>query len=374
MHWAYPQWIWLSVLAAAICLLVDLARVRKRRALQRLAVPPAVQPLLLVSGYRRAWKTGLLAVAAALLAVAALGPQWGRAEEETQPASGRDVMIVLDVSRSMLAEDAKPNRLARARADVRDLTTYLEQQGGYRIGLIAFADHASVLCPLTFDYRAFDEELGRVSLESLRLRGDSGSADGTQIGDALRRVGAAIDKDQAAFTDVVMISDGDDMEPDTMSAADELAKLGIRVHTVGVGDPNEGSLIPIDSPKGARNYLKYRGELVRTRLEEKVLREIARRTGGQYFAERTGYVQLDRVFGALLAQQPSRELRTGGQSQVWVHRYEWFLLPAILLLLVEMMLGDRGTQPSSAVYKPSYWTRVRRTRGLATSDVGASGG
>jgi Ca-activated chloride channel family protein len=361
MHWAYPEFLWLSLLAAGMAVLVDIGKVRKRRALQRLAVPRAIKPLLLVSRSAQSLKTALLAVAAALLAIAVVGPQWGHAEEETRPATGRDVLFILDVSRSMLAEDVQPSRLERSRADMRDLAASLESRGGYRVGLIAFADHASVLCPLTFDYRAFDEELRSVTLDSLRLRGDAAGEQGTQIGTALRRVARTIDKDQAAFNDVILFSDGDDMEQETLTAADDLAKLGVRVHPVGLGDPGQGALIPVKDAGGQRGYLKYRGELVRTRLEEKVLREIARRTGGEYVAQRTGYVDLDRVFGALLVDQPARELHTGGQSQVWVHRYQWFLLPAVILLLVEMMLAEARRQIApTSVGIPSYFQWARR--------------
>jgi Ca-activated chloride channel family protein len=363
MHWAYPEFLWLSLLAAGLAVLVDIGKVRRRRALQRLAVAPALKPLLLVSRSAQSLKTGLLAVAAALLAIAVVGPQWGHADAETRPAPGRDVLFILDVSRSMLAEDVQPSRLERARADMRDLAATLESRGGYRVGLIAFADHASILCPLTFDYRAFDEELRNVSLDSLRLRGDAAGEHGTQIGTALRRAARAINKGQAAFTDVILFSDGDDMEQETLTAADALAKLGVRVHPVGMGDPSQGSLIPVKDAGGQRGYLKYRGELVLTRLEEKVLQEIGRRTGGEYVAQRTGYVNLDRVFGALLADQPARELHTAGQAQVWVHRYQWFLLPAVILLLVEMMLAEaRKTKALSSIEKPSYFQWVRRKR------------
>jgi Ca-activated chloride channel family protein len=372
MHWAYPEWIWLSALAAGIAVLVDVGLVRRRRALQRLAIAPAMKPMLLVSRLAQSLKTGLLAVAAALLALAAVGPQWGRAEAQTQPATGRDVLFVLDVSRSMLAEDVQPSRLERARADLRELAASLQERGGYRVGLIAFADHASILCPLTFDYRAFDEELRNVSLESLRMRGDGGGERGTQIGTALRRVTRSIDKEQAVYTDVVLFSDGDDMEADTFGAADTLAELGVRVHAVGLGDPNQGSLIPVKDAVGQRSYLKHQGELVRTRLEEKVLREITRRTGGEYVAERTAYVDLDRVFAALLAEEPSRELQAAGQTQVWVHRYHWFVLPAVLLLLVEMTLGDARKKTPSAIEKPSYFQWVRRGRRTSTSEVPAT--
>jgi len=371
MNWAYPEWIWLSVLAAGIAVLVDVGRVRKRRALQRLAIAPAMKGLMLVSRSAQSIKTGLLAIAAALLAVAAVGPQWGRAEAQTQPATGRDLLFVLDVSRSMLAEDVQPSRLERARADLRELAASLQERGGYRVGLIAFADHASILCPLTFDYRAFDEELRNVSLESLRLRGDAVGDRGTQIGTALRRVARTVDKDQAAYTDVVLFSDGEDMEPDTVAAADELTKLGVRIHAVGVGDPNQGSLIPVADTHGQRSYLEYQGELVRTRLDEKVLREISRRTGGEYVAARTGHVDLDPVFGAILADRPSREMSIGGQTQVWVHRYQWFVLPAVLLLLLELTWGDGRIKTPLAVGKPSYFHWVRRRRRTSPNEVAA---
>jgi len=371
MHWAYPDWIWLSILAAGIALLVDIGIVRRRRALQRLAIDHAMKPLLLVSRSAQSLKTGLLAVAAALLALAAVGPQWGRAEAQTQAARGRDVMFVLDVSRSMLAEDVEPSRLERARADMRELAASLHERGGFRVGLIAFADHASILCPLTFDYRAFDEELRNVSLESLRSRGDPGGDRGTQIGTALRRVTRAVDKDQAAYTDVLLFSDGDDMEVDTSAATDELVQLGVRVHAVGLGDPNQGALIPVRDTSGRRSYLRHKGGLVRTRLDEQVLREITRRTGGEYVAERTGSVDLERIFGAVLAAGPTRELPGVGQAQVWVHRYHWFVLPAVLLLLVEIGLGDVGRKTAVAIAQPSYFHWVRRRQKTGPSKVPA---
>jgi Ca-activated chloride channel family protein len=366
MHWSYPEFFWLSILAAGIAVLVDVARVRRQRAMRRLAIAPAVKPLLLVSRTARSLKTVLLAVAAALLAIAVVGPQWGRGDAETRPATGRDVLFVLDVSRSMLAEDVQPSRLERARAEMRELATNLEKRGGYRVGLIAFADRASVLCPLTFDYSAFDEELRNVSLERLRLRGAAPGEQGTQIGTALRRAAQTLDKDQAAFADVILFSDGDDMEQDTLSAADALAKLGVRVHPVGMGDPSLGSLIPIIESGGARAFLKYRGELVRTKLEENVLREIAQRTGGEYVPLRTGQADLDRVLGGILLNQPTRELETAGQSKVWIHRYQWFLFPAILLLFAEMMVGDgRRWKGAIEVETGNYFPSTRRKRGIA---------
>ena len=366
MHWAYPEYIWLSISAGIVALMAALVLARKRRMLRRLDL---VKPLLLVSRWKQLMKTAIMAVAAILLGVAILGPQWGYADEETQPASGRDVLIVLDVSRSMLAEDVQPSRLARAKADVRDLAKTLEERGGYRVGLIAFADRAVVLCPLTFDYRAFEEELERVSLAWLRLRGDPGSEDGTQIGSALRRAAKAIDKEGAAYTDILLISDGDDMEADTLAAADELAKTGIPVHTVGVGDPSRWSPIPLIASDGSRSYLKYQGEQVRTKLDEQILREVARRTGGRYVAAGAGFLNMDQMFGPIFADKPARELHALGTNRVWLHRFEWFLAPAIALLLLEMLLRDRR-KGEVRHWKVEFFRWVKRRPGLpATADT-----
>jgi Ca-activated chloride channel family protein len=366
MHWAYPQFVWLSVLAAGIAVLVDVGRVRRQRAMRLLAM----KTTLLVSRRARSLKTALLAAAAALLAVAAVGPQWGWAEAETRAATGRDVLFVLDVSRSMLAEDVQPSRLERARAEIRDLAASLASKGGYRVGLIAFADRASVLCPLTFDHSAFDEELRNISLQRLRMRGDAAGEHGTQIGTALRRAARMLDKDQAEFTDVFLFSDGDDMEQETLGAADDLAKLGVRVHPVGLGDPNVGSLIPLKGSGSHEGYLKYRGEPVRTRLEENVLREIARRTSGEYVPLRTGQTDLGTIFSTILAHRPARALDAAGTSRVWVHRYQWFLLPAVLLLLAEMMVGEGPKSRGQAVVeKVNYFQWARRKRPVTAESM-----
>jgi Ca-activated chloride channel family protein len=365
MHYAYPQLTVLSALTAGVMTsLLVLAWVRKRRAVRRLAEVPTAEPLLLVSRPRQLLKAGLLLTAAVLLALALLGPQWGEvpAEAAAPSARGRDVLFLLDVSRSMLAEDVAPNRLSRAKADVRDLAAALEQQGGYRVGLIAFADRASLLCPLTSDFRCFEDELHRLTLASLRLRGDTGD-EGTQIGAALHRAAGALDEGSAACTDIVLISDGGDMEADTLAAADELAKLGVPVHCLGLGDPSQGALIPITRRNGTRSYLTYRGEPVRVKLEEGVLRQIAQRTGGQYVAIGTGFLELDRWFGALVAGKASRELQEAGRGPTYVHRFQLFLLPAVVLLVLHLLVRD-GRRPRAAPVPNRYfhWLARRRRR------------
>jgi Ca-activated chloride channel family protein len=374
MHYAYPLLTPASArVAGTVIGLLALAWLRRRRALRRLAEQPTAEPLLLVSRSRQAAKAGLVLAAAGLLAFALLGPQWGRVVEERPPSSspGRDVLVVLDVSRSMLAEDVAPSRLGRAKADIRDLAASLEQQGGYRIGLIAFADRASLLCPLTTDFRCFEKELARASLDTLRLHGDTGAEAGTAIGLALHRAAQAIPKQAAPYTEVILMSDGGDMEVDTLAAADELKELGVPVHAIGLGDATHGALIPIVSQDGRRSYLEYQGEQVRTRLEEPVLRSITERTGGLYVAVGTGFVELDRWFGALVAGKAVRELQPSGRGPIWIHRFQLFLLAAVLLLLAETLLRDARTAvgpPRGTGY--FTWLSLRRRSGLppATSE------
>jgi Ca-activated chloride channel family protein len=349
MHFAYPNLFWLSALAVVVAGLAALALWRKRRALRRLSAQGIAGPVLLVSRPVQAVKAGLLAGAAVLLAVAVLGPQWGWTDEkaETQPARGRDVLVLLDVSNSMLAEDmtpvgdTAPSRLNRARADIRRLAKALEQRGGFRIGLIAFADRAVQLCPLTFDFRCFEEEVASASLGAVRFRGQAPGEAGTDIASGLERAEKAIDKDLAPYTDVLLFSDGGDLEDGALDAADRLAKAGVPVHAIGLGDPVEEAPIPVKGPNGLRTLLKDdQGQVVRTRLEEELLRQIARRTRGHYLAVGTGSLDVDRLIAEVLGTRPTRELKKGGQGRMYVHRFQWFLAPALALLLLEMFFGD----------------------------------
>jgi Ca-activated chloride channel family protein len=364
MHFANLDSNWPLVLAAALAGLALVALLRKRWALQRLTAAPQ----LLIRRWVPWVRALLLLLTAALLGIVLLGPQWGYTTEEQPPVRGRDVLFILDVSRSMLAEDVAPNRLARAKADIRDLVTSLERAGGFRVGLIAFAERASLLCPLTSDYRCFEEELRRASLETLRLRGDPGADDGTQLALALRRAERAINPETAKYTDVLLISDGDDMAKDTLAAAEALGKMDIAVHTLGLGDPVKGALIPVRGRDGQITHLRYRGELVRTRLEEAVLKSIAEKTGGRYLAEGTGYLELDRIFRAILTDKEKRELQTQSQMRLGIHRYQWFLIPALALVLLELLLVDARRTPATTSDRPRYfqWVRRRREGSLTT--------
>jgi Ca-activated chloride channel family protein len=376
MQYAYPNLVWLSLLALGGAGLAVWALWRKRQAMHRLSALVKTGPMLLVNRPVQVIKTGLLAVAAILLGVVLLGPQWGRTAEPTEPAKGRDVLVILDVSNSMLAEDMAPERLARgqgvdvppsrlnaAKEYIRRLAAALEKQGGYRIGLIAFADRAVLLCPPTFDYRCFEEEVAQASLAGIRVRGKSTGDAGTDIANGLRRAGHVIDKKLTAFTDVLLFSDGGDMESGALEAADDLAAAGVAVHPVGLGDSRTEAPIPVKQPGGLRTLMKDDdGQLVRTKLEEDLLKQIARRTKGHYFAVGTGMLDLDQVFRDVLASKPTRELKKGGQRFTYIHRFQWFLAPALALLLLEMLMRD-GRRKGALVERAFHyfpWKRRKR--------------
>jgi Ca-activated chloride channel family protein len=367
MQFAYPQGRNFLVLAFAAAALALVALLRKRRALGRLAQQGIHQPGMMVRPSLQILKWGMFVLAAGLLGIAILGPQWGWTEEEVPPRRGRDVLILLDVSRSMLAEDAAPNRLERAKADLRDLAAFLERADGYRIGLLAFAERAAVLCPLTSDYRCFEEELAAASLESLRLRGRAAWNDGTQIALALERADQAIDDTNAAYTDVLLVSDGDDMARETLTAAASLSRRGITVHTLGVGDSTHGALIPVRDSLGRPAHLRYRSELVYTHLQEAVLRAIAQTTHGHYFAAGTSYRDLDRQFGELLVAKESLQRQTVHHQRHGIPRFAWFVTPALLLLLLHGLLSD-ARRRQSILEPPHYFSWVKKRTNYKVTD------
>ena len=366
MNFAYPQGRIFLVLAFAAAILAVLALVRKRRALRRLARQGIHQPGVLVRPVRQIVKCVLLLLGVLLLGIALLGPQWGWMEEEFPPRKGRDVVLVLDVSRSMLAEDVAPNRLERARTELRDLADYLERAGGYRIGLISFAERSAVLCPLTSDYRCFAEELADASLKSLRLRGHAAWGDGTRISTALDRAGQIIDDDNAAYTDVLLVSDGGDMARETLEAADALARRGITVHTLGLGDSAHGSLIPVprsSRPAGASALPRRVGVHSVARGGAASHR---RASHGRYFAAGTGYLELDRPFGDLLAAKKSLERQFVHRERHGIHRFQWFVAPALVLLLIQWLLSD-ARPGRTALEQPNYFHWVRRRHEKSTN-------
>jgi Ca-activated chloride channel family protein len=359
MKFVFAENAWCLTVVLAVIVLAAWAVRRRRRGLRLLSLNGGSP------GAREWLGLGLKSAAVVLIGAAALGPAWGERTLPQPPARGRDLIVVLDVSRSMLAEDATPNRLERARADLADLSRRLERRGGHRLALVTFADRAAVLCPLTTDFRHFRQVLEDASLEGLRLRPEAvEGGSGTQLLPALERVRTILPKPdgrqadqppQPLACDVLLVSDGgDELTADTLAAAQALADRDVPVYTVGVGDPTRESPIPVKTPSGGRAYLEYQGRPVGSRLEEGGLRRLAEATHGEYFAAGTGPLPVDELLARLRARA-DRTLEATGQATEPIHRFEWFLLPGLLLLLAELVLPRR----KAAVEKRTGWWLTR---------------
>jgi Ca-activated chloride channel family protein len=272
---------------------------------------------------RREWKRALPVAACTALAFALARPTTGpaHAPRQEQSATG-DIVFLLDVSRSMLADDVLPMRLYRGRDWIKQLAAQASRQ---RVGLVAFAGSQAVQCPLTLDH-AFFEEMVNAS------RPDSVARGGTKIGDAIRFATAHVFDDvERDEKTLVVVSDGGDQENAPAAAARDAAKLGIRVIAVGIGDPAGSAVVP----EGLADHTPviYQGQPVATRLEEGTLRAI-----GEYVNGGAGPIDAADVYRRLLTakRRPANERNEGG-DRLWMA----CLIVAILLLSIDSRVPER---------------------------------
>ncbi len=268
------------------------------------------------------WALALLGLLLALFAAAR--PQWGLREEKVMQR-GRDLIIALDVSRSMLAQDVHPSRLQRSKADIQDL---LRELRGDRAALIVFRGKALQLCPLTTDYAYLEQALADVSPESAP-RGE------TDIGDAINKAIEAFESNLGAYQAIILISDGEDLVGKAKAAADIAKKKGVVIFTVGLGDP-QGAKIP--SSARANEFMKYQGQDVVSKLQHETLKAIAEITGGVYVPVGTANVKLDKLYHDHLSKLTTRDIEESIRRR-YIDRYQWFLLPAVLAFLAAGLLS-----------------------------------
>lgn len=294
----------------------------------KLAPPPQL--------FRFYWQWALCLLGLLLALIAAARPQWGQ-RTETVRQRGRDLIIALDVSRSMLAQDVHPNRLQRAKTDIQDL---LRELRGDRVALIAFRGKGLQLCPLTTDYAYLEQVLADVSPESAP-RGE------TDIGDAIDKALAAFESDVGAYQAIILISDGEDLAGNAKARAEVARKKGVAIFTVGLGDP-QGAKIPSAGQRG--EFITYRGQEVVSKLQHETLKSIAEITGGAYVPVGTANVKLGALYRDHLSHLAARDLAESIQRR-YVERYQFFLLPAVLAFLAGALLskGRLGVGKKSPV-------------------------
>jgi len=304
---------------------------RKAAVVQFLSSAMLARTPLPVSRGRRMAKALLIMLAMGALVVALARPAWNRKEVVIR-RSGRDVVFLLDVSKSMLAEDLIPNRLEHAKLAIQDA---VDRLSGDRVGLVAFAGTAVVKCPLTLDYGFF-----RTALDSIDT--DSVSRGGTMMGDAIRMVlRDVLDNQDKQYKDIILITDGEDHESYPVEAAKAAADRGVRLIVIGLGDEKEGQRIPVVDESGRKTFLKYQGKEVWTKLDAETLRSMAMATpGGRYLPVATGAINLGEVYQQLIASAERKELEAKATEQ-YEEKFQVFLAAALTLLLLEGVMGER---------------------------------
>ena len=277
---------------------------------------------------RQKFKVFLLLLATLFIICALLQPRWGFHWEEVT-RKGVDILVALDVSESMRAQDVTPNRLERAKREVTDLVQMLR---GDRIGLIAFAGVSFLECPLTLDYGAFKIFLDYVDTDLIPVPG-------TAIADAVRTAIKGFVPGRRASRALILITDGEDHEGNALAAAEEAKKNGIKIFAIGIGS-DSGAPIPLRD--GAGGFKKDRsGQMILSKLDETSLQKIALTTGGSYVRSVTGDMDLKRIYEEQIEQRmEATELKTT-MHRKWEERFQWFLFAGILFFLLEGVLPER---------------------------------
>ncbi len=326
-------WAW------AVLALAALAAVRlrgRRRALQAFADAPLLATIApRAGGGRAAARAALAVLGLAALVPAMMDPRWGMQVEEVR-RRGADVFFVIDVSRSMLAEDASPNRLSRAR-DLVDET--VESLGGDRVGLIEFAGTAAMRVPLTLNYGAFRTSLGE-------LKALSGARGGTALANAIELAAASFPDNSTGSRAIVVLSDGEDLgggggAGDPVEAARAALKdRGVHAYAIGIGDAREGARIPVARSAEGVRYLVHEGQEVWTKLDERVLREAAVAGAGAYIPAGTDRVEMARAYEQTVGALERQEYE-GTTVTRRTPRFQWFAGTSFALLLAAAVLPDR---------------------------------
>ena len=319
MRFVNPIFLILTAIVPVAGLWWAFLRARREKALQKITLSV---PKSSVSGVQM----GLVIAGLALALFAAARPQWGRVTEKTVERS-RNVVVAIDVSRSMLAQDVRPNRLERAKADVADLIDSLD---GDRCALVAFRHTGEVICPLTTDHGFLRSALEQLTPESA-ARGE------TDLGGAIRAALNALDPAADDHNAIILISDGGDLRGEAMQCAEIAKKRGIPIFTVGIGDPKHASTIPSEDGRGEQ---KFQGQSVKVKLEEAALKAIAEASKGRYVplaTAGTAETTLGAIYRRFLRQVAAKEQNE--EAERAAERYQIFLIPGLVLLIVGAMLS-----------------------------------
>lgn len=329
------NWLWLVVLVAVV---TTAAVIVHRRAMLQFATPNLIGQLVSPSrSVKKITSIALTLLALALIVVGLVDIRWGKAWREV-PQKGIEVIFALDVSRSMLAEDAAPNRLKRAKQDIKDI---VDEMSGDRVGLILFAGDVRRYVPLTNHYEDFKQSLDEVGPHNI----DRG---GSKLGDAIATCSESFLGKTADHKAIVLFTDGEDHESEPVKAAKEAhEKWGVRIFTVGLGDFEQGARIPTQADRRRESFVQHQGQQVWSKLNGEVLKEIATVTDGAYIPAGTKQVDMAAVYHRCIASIDQQEFDTA-KINAYIPRYPWFLGAALLIMVLDWLISTWPVRSSVA--------------------------
>ncbi len=336
MNLGAPQMLWLLVALVLPLIVFFWWAWRERQRLIKQFISARLLAILKVgvSATRQKVRMAMIVAAVTLLVLALARPQWGFTQEEARQR-GLDLVVAIDTSNSMLAEDVQPNRLARAKLAALDLARRARTD---RLGLVAFAGNAFLECPLTLDDAAFSESVASLDTRTI-------SQGGTAIGEAIDEARRAFKKDSGNHKVIVLFTDGEDHDSNAEAAAEKATESGIIIFTIGIGTP-EGELLRVHDEHGRPDFIRdEQGNQVKSHLNEELLQQIARATKG-FYLHLGGTGTMDTLYDRGIAPLPKSE-NSARLFQRYVERFYWPLGFAIALLIAEMFLPERKRKRSA---------------------------
>ncbi len=335
-RFAHPELLYLLIVIPLLIAFFVVMRQKKRKAIAEFGNPELLKPLMpLLSFKRGTWKFVMLTIALLFVIVGVAGPQFGSKLQQVKK-KGVELMIVLDVSNSMLAQDIKPNRLEKAKMAI---SRMVEKLSNDKVGLIVFAGDAYVQLPITTDYSSAKLFLANINTEMMPVQGTS--------------IGAAIDLAARSFTPetdasraIIVITDGENHQDDAVAAAKAAHEKGITIHTIGMG-LEQGAPIPEQGNPG--QFRKdAAGNVVISKLDEETLRQIAKAGEGLYVRASNADVGLGQ-----LMDEVNRMEKTMLEERIfsdYAEKYQYFLLAGLFFVFVEFMILGRRNKRFMKIY------------------------
>ncbi|MFH1415490.1 MAG: VWA domain-containing protein [Elusimicrobiota bacterium] len=340
MRFGNLNYLWLLFLIPIMALFYIWAFNSKRKALHKFAEDDLLKYLLnSVSFTKQKLKPAIFLVGLLFAVIALVQPKWGFHWKEVK-RKGLDIVVALDVSKSMLAEDIIPSRLEAAKREIKSLINILT---GDRIAIVAFSGSAFLHCPLTLDYGTAKLFLDNLDVGSIPLGG-------TDIGAAILKSVRAYEGHEKKHRVLILITDGEDLKGGAMEAVEEAKKHGIVIFTIGIGR-KEGAPIPYYDDKGRKGFVKDReGKVVLSKLDTVLLQKIALMTGGKKGSIGTGNFPLEEIYMEEVSKMEKRELESSRQKR-FENRYQWPLFIAIFFFVFEAVLSERKKTSKKGVTK-----------------------